>query len=72
MTYLASTNISVDSNVFSAMKKPGKWVSLSVQKEENKTVWWTDSFVSAAVVENKEKKDVNKISFFIRFFIALI
>ena len=72
MTYLASTNISVDSNVFSAMKKPGKWVSLSVQKEENKTVWWTDSFVSAAVVENKEKKDVNKISFFIRFLIALI
>lgn len=72
MTYLASTNISVDSNVFSAMKKPGKWVSLSVQKQENKTVWWTDSFVFAAVVENKEKKDVNKISFFIRFFIALI
>lgn len=68
MTYLASINIPVDSNVFSAMKKPRKWVSLFVQKEENKT----DSFVSAAVVENKEKKDVNKISFFVRFLIALI
>ena len=68
MTYLASIYIPVDSNVFSAMKKPRKWVSLFVQKEENKT----DSFVSAAVVENKEKKDVNKISFFVRFLIALI